>query len=315
MIKICILAGGNSPEHEISLKSADNIKKNLDSSRYEITTLQPPANKSTQWIRELLDNPPDIVLNAMHGGNGENGAVQGLLDCLDIPYVGCGVVSSALCMDKHLSKIIMKNFHIPVIEDVFLKESCRLDYHMDEIIKLGFPVIVKPNRGGSSLGISVADSIKSVREAVNTAKEYDSEIIIEKYINGREINCGILQNNTSLDVMPIIDINVNKQFYDYGAKYVDENTAHQFSSLPEFMQTMIKEIAKKAFVSLKCTGFAAIDMIIAEEQVFVIELNTLPGLTERSLIPKAADMQVGGFDKFLDSLIKNNIKKRENYYE
>lgn len=309
-VKLCILVGGGSCEREVSFRSKENILKAIDENKYDINVIEVPKNKDKAWIRELMDISPDIVLSALHGGEGENGAVQGLLECLDIKYLGSDVLSSALCMDKFVSKAIMKANYIPVAEDVLIKEKEEALKYKEDIREIGFPVVVKPNRGGSSLGISIVNSFDELEEGVKAARKIDTEILVEKYIEGREITCGVIETENGLEVLSVLDITTeNRSFYDYSAKYEDEKTKIGFSTLPEFQQTMIKEIAKKAFSVLKCKGYGIVDMIVKEEQVYVIELNTLPGLTQHSLIPKTAEVSGLGFAGFLDRLIKFELER------
>ena len=302
-----ILAGGNSVEREVSFKSAEKILNNIDTKKYETRVFELPKDKKDiSWVKDLVNNPPDIVLSALHGGNGENGSVQGLLHCMNIPYVGSKVLGSALCMDKYIAKQIMRNNHVPVIDEVYYRRGDRIEDMYEEIGELGYPLIVKPNRGGSSIGIQVVNDKNELSKAVDEiVKKYEDDVLIEKYIKAKEVTCGVLQNADGLKVMSVLDINSKGEIYDYSSKYEDEEVYSQFSSLPEYMQTMIKEIAKKAFTSLKCSGYGCVDMLVSEEQVYVIEINTLPGLTEHSLIPKAVERVGMSFGELLDELIEN----------
>lgn len=306
-----ILVGGNSIEREVSFKSAEKILNNIDIDKYETRVFELPKDeKDISWVKELVNNPPDVVLSALHGGKGENGSVQGLLHCMNIPYVGSKVLGSALCMDKYISKQIMRNNHIPVVDELFYRRGDNIEDIYEEIGEMGYPMIVKPNRGGSSIGIKVVNNIDELYLAVNEIVErYDDDVLIEKYISAREITCGVLESAEGLKVMAVLDINSKGEIYDYISKYEDEEIYSRFSNLPEYMQTMIKEIAKKAFVALKCSGYGCVDMLVSEEQVYVIEINTLPGLTEHSLIPKAVERVGISFKEFLSELIENERKK------
>ncbi len=303
-IKLGILRGGSSVERDISFKSAENILKYINKDKYDIKIYDVPNDDNTQWVSQLISDKPDIVLSALHGGTGENGAVQGLLRCLSIPYVGSKVIGSALCMNKYIAKQIMEFNHIPVIDGLYIS---RQDNAYEN--KLGYPLIVKPNRGGSSIGISVVNSDEELKKAVEHIRDkYDDDVIAEKYISGQEVTCAVLQTSQGLKVMSVLDINTDGDIYDYDSKYVNEKSAVSFSKLPEYMQVMIEEIAKKAFTALRCSGYGCVDMIVSEEQVYVIEINTLPGMTVNSLIPAA----VKGFGKelgdFLDELIAYEMK-------
>lgn len=309
MIKVCILAGGSSYEREVSLSSAEEIYSNLDHNKYTAEILEIPKETSAVWIKKLLDSPPDIVVSALHGGLGEDGSVQGLMECMGIKYVGSKVLASALCLDKHISKTIMRANHIPVLDDVLIKNSNDLNISKDIINDMGYPLVVKPNIGGSSVGISIVKNFSELENAVNEVFLLKDHALIEKFVSGTEVTCGIIENESGLQVLPVLDIKTARNFYDYNAKYKDDDTSISFSSLPKFLQAMIHEISKKVFLLLNCQGYGRVDMIVREEQIIVLEMNTLPGLTSHSLIPKAASMESGGFSKFLDGLIEFEMRK------
>lgn len=303
-IKLGILVGGNSAERLVSFNSADELLKCINKDKYDICVFEIPDSQTDKgWIFNILKNPPDIIFSALHGGKGENGSVQGLLECMNIPYVGSGVLSSAAAMDKRISKLIMKSCCIPVVDDVFIPAGADILIFEKKINEMGFPVIVKPNRGGSSIGIYIAENHSQLSDAVCAARSFDDEIIIEKFIEGREITCGVIQTKEGLEVLPILDIITTNRFFDYNAKYVDNVTEIDFSTLPEFLRNMIKEIAKKAFTALKCEDYALVDMIVYEEQIYVLEINTLPGLTSHSLIPRTAHVMGISFGDFIDRII------------
>lgn len=301
---IGILMGGSSVEREVSFKSAENILDSIDKNKYDVVEIELPSDKSDIGWTEKLKRV-DLVLSALHGGIGENGSVQGLLHCMNIPYVGSKVTSSALCMDKHISKQIMSYNHIPVVDDIYFKRGEDITQYYDEVGKLGFPLIVKPNRGGSSIGIEVVEDINSLTSAIkNIIDKYDDDVLIEKYIKAKEATCCVLQTKEGLKVMAVLDINKKGDFYDYNAKYVDDRNSADFSELPKYMQTMVMEIAKKVFEVLMCRGYVCVDMLIKEEQIYVIEVNTLPGLTKHSLIPRAVESMGISFGEFLEMLVE-----------
>ncbi len=310
MIELTLLTGGSSNEHEVSMLSAGLIIENLDKIKYNVRELHIPKVKSKDWIYELLNNPPDIVLSALHGGLGENGAVQGLLECIGVPYVGSKVMSSAICMDKAMSKLIMKANNIPVIDDVFIKRNENITPFMEKIAELGYPLMVKPNNGGSSIGMSVVRSKEELDAAITLVKSWGDDILIEKYISGREVTCGVVETEKGIEVLTVLDIDTDNVFYDYEAKYTAHITKIELSTLPGFMQTMIQEIAKKVFSVLNCVGYGRVDMLVKEEQVYVVEMNTLPGLTPHSLIPKAAVGVGMSFGQFLDKLIQYELSRQ-----
>lgn len=308
-IKLVLLMGGSSSEREVSLMTGEKIIANLDKNKYDFLVINVPKDSSNEWIKNIIDFKPKIVFNALHGGPGENGSVQGLLDCLNIPYVGTKVLGSAIGMDKYLSKIILKARHIPVPDDVFIGASENVDIYIESIRAMGFPVVVKPNLGGSSIGITIVKEEKDLFNAVKIVQDMKDDVLIEKFIDGKEVTCGIIEDDKGISVMPVLDIGTNEGFYDYNAKYVNINTEIYFSTLPEFLQVMIKEIAKKTFKILKCTGYARVDMIVHEEQVYVLEVNTIPGMTSRSLIPFSLEKNGESFGEFLDDLINFELHK------
>ncbi len=307
-IKLAILAGGASFEREISLRSSEEIIKYLDIKKYDINTIIVPKEKNTSWVKELIDFSPDLVINLLHGGDGENGSVSGLLNCLNIPSIGNGVLSGAVCMNKNICKAVLKNSGVPVCEDVFIKkDDCITDFE-EKIKGLGFPVIVKPNNGGGSIGISVAENIDDVKSlAESIIKNYNDDVLIEKFIDGKEVTIVLIQKNNNIEVMPVLDISPKGGFYDYNSKYVDATAKIEFSTLPLFIRKMIEDIAKKVFKIFECEGFCYVDLIVKEEQVYFIEVNTIPGFTKHSIIIKtlkALNMDIGNF---LDELIQNEL--------
>ena len=306
-INLIILKGGISLERDISLKSFDNVIKNIDINKYNILDID--VEDITKLIKDINDFKPHIVLNLMHGGIGEDGTIQALLSILNVKYVGSNALSSGICMDKNLSKTILKANNIPIIDYVYIKKDENPYLYKNEIEELVYPVIVKPNRGGSSIGIKVAKNIDEVFEAINYIKNIDDDILIEKFIDGKEVTCSVIQNKEGLYVLSILDININNEIFDYSAKY-DEDTNIDFSTLPKFLQNMIEGVAKKAFKVLKCEGYANIDFIIKDDDIYVLEINTIPGLTKTSLLTRAIALSNSKFDDFIDEIINFTLKHK-----
>ncbi len=310
-LKIAILAGGSSVERDISLRSCRNIEAALDREKYDIKIYELPKDRSTDWAKQIIADPPDMVLSALHGGNGENGSVQGFLHCLGIPFAGSRVLSSALCMDKKMAKTIMSANHIQTPEDVYIKRGERIIDHADEIRQIGFPLVVKPNRGGSSIGISIVYGTKELEKAAkDIIEEYDDDVIAEKYIKGREITCAVNEGENGTDVMAVLDINKSGEMFSYEDKSMQASPIGDISNMPVFLQDMVRAIAIKTFDALKCRGYACVDMIVKDEQIYVIEVNTLPGMTDISLVPRAAEGPGMSFGDFLDRLIDFEMKRR-----
>lgn len=303
-LKLVVLYGGSSNERDVSFMTYKSVMESLNKEKYKIYDIEVPKDLNDHnWVYKLMEVKPDLVFIALHGGLGENGSLQGLLDCLNIPYVGTGVLGSALGMDKRVSKKLMRVACIPVPDDVFIKKNEDYTKYLKDINSIGYPVVVKPNTGGSSIGIVVAVDEGGLEKAIKNIQKMGDDILVEKYIEGREVTCGIIEANDGIEVMNVLDIGTTEGFYDYKARYEDDRSRIDFSTLPEYLQQMIKEIAKKAFNILRCKDYARLDMIVSEEQVFVLEMNTLPGLTSRSLIPHALEGGGKNLTEFLDELI------------
>lgn len=311
-LKVAVLKGGSSVEREVSFKSAENILKNIDKTKYDIKEIELPKDRSDiGWVTELMKFSPAFVLSALHGGRGENGAVQGLLQCLNIPYAGSKVLSCALCMNKQTAKDLMAFRHIPVVDGEFIPRRADVDMYEQKLALLEYPLIVKPNRGGSSIGISVVNDYEELKNAVDDIrKKYHDDVIAEKFIDGKEVTCTVLQTKDGLRVTSVLDINKPGGIYDYDAKYLGSESAVSFSTLPDYMRKMIESIAVKAFGVLKCSGYGCVDMIVKDEQVYVIEINTLPGMTDRSLIPYGISRMGMTTGEFIDRLIEFEMQKK-----
>lgn len=306
-IKLGILVGGSSVEREVSFKSCNNLVNNLNKDKYDVHIYTLPENNDRVWIKDILTDKPDVVVSALHGGLGENGSMQGLLHCLGIPYIGSKVLSSALCMDKKAAKTLLKENHIQTASDIYIKRGQSIALFVDDIRQIGFPLIVKPNRGGSSIGIEIVNDLTELDKAVNNiVYKYDDDVIAEKFIKGREITCCIFEEKGEPQVMAVLEVNKQGEIFGYEDKY-ERGVSSALTNMPQFMQDMVKTIAIRTFEILKCRGYACVDMIVMEEQIYVIEVNTLPGLTENSLIPKACSDYGIGFGEFLDRLIDREI--------
>lgn len=308
MKKLIILTGGNSLERQISLKSCENILNLIDKSIYKIKVIEIPTKINQKgWIKQILNFKPDIIFNTLHGGMGEDGTIQGFLDTLSLKYVGSKSFSSSICMDKKFSKNVMCFNKIPVLPDVFLKKNDNISLFLNEIKELGFPLIIKPNKCGASIGLYLAHNMTELENYIEKVKLLNDDILIEKYFDGQEVTCFVVEKNDGLFVLPLLDINKNGIF-DFSAKYIKKSDIN-FSNLPNFIQKMIQEIAKKTFLALKCEGYASIDLIVKEEEIYVLEVNTIPGMTKKSLLPKAIEIQGSNFSDFFNEIIEYRLNK------
>lgn len=326
MKKILILFGGNSTEHYISCKSAKYILENIDKKNFDVTSAG--INLNNDWYIyndniEYLENGDwidknvikidniieflksfDVVFPIIHGTNGEDGRLQGMLDLFNIKYVGCQTTSSAIGMDKVFSKYIFEKLNIPQVKYLNLKNNINIK----NIIKnLKFPMIVKPANGGSSIGISKANNKKELNKAIETAKKYDSKIIIEEFIKARELEVAILQDKDLIISEPG-EILSGNEWYDYDAKYYNDNSKTIIpNDIPNKIVKQIKEYAKKAFIGLDAKGLARIDFFYNPEtnEIFINEINTLPGFTNISMYPKLMENEKISYKKLITKLIEN----------
>lgn len=306
-LRVALLIGGLSNEREISLKSGAEVQKALDPERYE--TL----------IYDLKDSLPrlvadytriDVALIILHGRFGEDGTVQGLLELLGIPYQGSGVLGSAVAMNKRLTKALFRQEGLPVARDRIVRRGDRLvlDLLAEE---LGWPVVVKPNTEGSSIGIRMAKTLDELSGAIEQAFALDKEILLEEYIRGREITGGVLGNQV-LQALPIVEIIPSEayQFFDYEAKYKEKASKEICpAELPEPITRLAQEYALRAHKVLGLRGYSRTDMIFRGEEIILLETNTIPGMTRTSLFPQAAQAAGLTFGALLDRLIEMALEK------
>jgi D-alanine-D-alanine ligase len=306
-LTVALLAGGKSAEREVSLKSGEQVYRALDKERYEIRRYDP----SDDLPRLAQDAAMiDVALIILHGRLGEDGTIQGFLDLLNIPYQGSGVLGSALAMNKILSKQLYMHAGIPVAPFVVISHpgSEAAAFVLD---KLGFPVVVKPEHEGSSIGLSIVRTPGALAQALEKAWQYDRRCLVEKFISGAEVTGGVLGND-SLQALPLVEIipSADHEFFDYSAKYTpgasEEICPARLS--PE-LTTKAQEYARRAHQALCCRGYSRTDMIVSDHEVFVLETNTIPGMTQTSLFPQAAAAVGMSFSKLLDRLIDLALEK------
>lgn len=276
-----------------------NSYKNLSNEKYEIVPII--INSKEEVFEKIKDI--DFVFIALHGEFGEDGCVQSILETLNIPYSGSNPLTSALCMNKQQSKRILKCEGINVADGICLKETDSLkDSYSD---KLRYPLIVKPNNGGSSIGISLVNNKKELNAALKAAFLYCEEVLIEEFLEGKEYTVPIL-NGVAL---PILSISFNSSFFNYEAKYTSQDTIEEVASLPMELKKEIEAIAEKSYELLDCKAYARVDIIVSNGKPYVLELNTLPGMTSSSLFPKSAKAAYIGFSELLDKIIEYSLNK------
>ena len=305
-LTIALISGGISSEREVSLKSAEEVYKFLDKNKYNILRYDP----KTDILKLVQDSKKiDAALIIMHGIYGEDGTIQGLLDLLGIPYQGTGVLGSAIAMDKQISKTIYKSAGLTVPEykiinrnEAFNSEDC--------INQIGLPIVLKPLRGGSSIGMSIIKSDNELSSSLSNSFQYDKTVLLEQYISGIEITCGVLGNDEPF-ALPLVEIIPEKEytFFDYEAKYKPGATKEICPArIDEKLTLKAQEYALIAHKVLNLRGYSRTDMIIKDNIIYVLESNTIPGMTSTSLLPQAAQVAGINFSKLLDLLIEWSLE-------
>jgi len=303
-LRIGVVFGGKSVEHEISVVSARNIIKALDKEKYKVISIYIKRTGNLQLGRKIF-NKIDIVFPVIHGAYGEDGTIQGLLKFSGLPFVGAGVLGSAIGMDKDISKRLLKQAGIAVADFITVYSGERISYKQVSK-KLGPVIFVKPANSGSSVGISRAKNKKEFKKAINEAFKYDSKVIIEEAIKGKEIECAVLGNDAPIASIPG-EIIPKSGFYSYEAKYIDKNGA-EFKIPAEVSKEIIKKIqqtAVKAFRVLNCEGMGRVDFFLKKNgDLLVNEINTIPGFISISMYPKLWEASEIPLIKLLDKLIE-----------
>lgn len=313
-LRVAVLFGGKSAEHEVSLNSARNVIDSLDREKYEVVEVK--IDKEGKWSKDLLDGV-DVVFPVLHGPYGEDGSMQGFLKINNLPFVGPGVLGSAVAMDKDVTKRLLRDAGLPVGKFIVILEgggSRPIGSQFEEISsKLGLPFFVKPANLGSSVGISKVSSEEQFAKAVLDAFRFDSKVIVEEYIKGREIECSVLGNDNLRASVPG-EITASHEFYDYDAKYLDEHGA-DLKIPAELSDDLVKEVqdlAVKTFKVLCLEGMARIDFFLtAENKLYVNEANTIPGFTNISMYPKMWEASGVSHPELVDKLIELAMERHE----
>lgn len=301
-MKVGVIMGGVSSERDISIASGNSVVENLDKNKYEVVPIL--LNSKEELVEKVKGI--DFALLALHGKFGEDGAVQAVLETLGIPYSGCGVMSSSVCMDKDMSKKVLKACDIRTARWFNVSSIEEINY--DVIAEFGYPVVVKPNSGGSSVATFVVNDRESVGECVAEALKWDSEVMIEEYIKGDEITCPVIDGK----LYPIIAIKPKSSFFDYASKYSDGGADEFVVELEKELYTEVEKMALATYRALKCEVYARVDMIVKEGVPYILEVNTLPGMTKNSLIPKSAAGLGIQFNELLNIIIDKSLKVKRN---
>ena len=307
--KIVVLAGGWSGEREVSLGSGRTVCNALDKERYDVELYDPKEHLGT-----LLEKKKtiDLCFILLHGKMGEDGRIQGFLDLLGIPYVGSGVLSSSMAMNKKITKYLYQGVGLEVPRYYIRRRGEKIEGRA-YLQSFGGKVVVKPIAEGSSLGISICESEKSLAAGVKEAFLYDDEVMLEEYIEGREITCCVT-GNRELETLPLIEIvpTAAYDFFDYEAKYTSGATNEICpADLDEPIADRLRDCAKIAHHALQCRAWSRTDMIVRGEDIFMLETNTIPGMTENSLFPRAARAAGLPLSALLDRLIELSLSSTD----
>ncbi len=302
--RIGVLYGGLSSEREVSLRSGRNCAEALMRLGYSNVQL---LDANHDIAQTLLATPIDVVFNVLHGTYGEDGCIQGLLDWMGIPYTGNGVTASALTMDKDLTKIVLQAAGLPVLPWVTLKREPGEQAAFANVRYRGtYPVMVKPVADGSSVGMSKVDREDDLQQAVETAFEVSERVLIEQYIPGKSITVGVLEREGTLEATPILELKTKTEWYDYAAKYTEGLTEFVIpADLPEDVTQAIQEVTIKAHQAAGCSGVSRVDFVVdGENRFFILEINTVPGMTNLSDLPAQAAAMGLTYDQLVECLLK-----------
>lgn len=307
-IKVVVFMGGPSAEREVSLISGKAVVGALSKKKYQIIPLVVGHDK--KFVKELLATKPDVVFNALHGTFGEDGTVQGLLESMGIPYTGSGVLASALGMNKYLSRQIFAAYGIPVPKSLFFTapQLRRMgdDVHSQVSAHLGYPCVVKPNASGSSVGVSMVRHPNQLVPALRVALKNDRAVLIEMYLGKQELTVPVMGTEKPR-VLPAVEIVPSEEFFTYKAKYSGESREICPARFDEALLREAEQMALRAHRALGCRGITRTDMIIRNRKPIVLEINTLPGLTPESLVPKSAWAAGISFVRLCEQLIEEAL--------
>ena len=323
-IKLGLIYGGVSTEHEVSISSYESIVNNINKDKYDITSFY--ISKDGTWFtdgkrtKDVFNSlkEMDCVFPILHGKNGEDGNIAGMLEIIGVSYVGCKTLSSAICMDKVITKKLLEKANISVAKYMFIKKlndnfywvQDNYDYVLldKEILDLSvstilnYPVVVKPSRSGSSVGVSVANDYLELENAINEASIYDEKILIEEFIDGKELEVAVLGNN-DLTVSNIGNIIPDEIVYSYNSKYKGNSKTIVLNTIEKKLESKIKNIVLTTYKVLDCSGLARVDLFLTGNEVLVNEVNTMPGFTSISMYPKLMESINISYTDLIDRLI------------
>jgi D-alanine-D-alanine ligase len=302
-VKVAVLKGGRSLERGVSLRSGARVEDALGRLGHEVLPLEADGS----LVKRLAEGEPDVVFVAMHGLGGEDGTTQELLEILGIPFTGPGVAACARCIDKVLAKHELRSAGIPTPDWFAFNETAFRELGAGDALggleeRLGFPLVVKPSRGGSALGVKFAESWFDVPEALVSAFSYDGRVLLERFVAGRELAVSVLGG----EALPIVEAIPNSgDSYDFEARYEIGRTSFVCpAGLDAAQGAAVTETALGAYEALGCAGFSRVDLILAADGPQVLEVNAIPGLTDTSLLPQAAEAAGMSFEQLVERILE-----------
>jgi len=304
-MKIAVLYGGVSAERDVSLSSGRGIIEALEKNNHEVIAIDFHPNK----INDIIALNVDLVFLGLHGKYGEDGRIQGLLDIMGVPYVGSGVAASALAMDKEKSKQIFSSYNLPIAKSkaYTISNETNIDNVVYDIQHhFSTPFVVKPNREGSTLGLTIVEDVASIEGAIRKAQQNDHMILVEDYVKGRELTVAVLGSTGKEEALPIIEIIPKGDLYDYESKYSIGGSEHIIpAQIDDQLAEQIKQYAVQAHQALGCKTYSRVDFILNETNVpIILEVNTLPGMTATSLFPDAAKAVGMSYETMIEKFVQ-----------
>ena len=296
--KIAVLMGGPSSEAEISRRSGKNVFKALQNLGYKNAEL---IEVDENIAATLRTKNIEFVYNAMHGRFGEDGCIQGMLEVMGIPYTGCGVMASSVCMNKEYTKNILKEAGIPLIKSVLIKKG---EDYKEKIKELKYPFMLKPVSEGSSIGMYKVNNPEEMAECFEKSAKYGQDVMVEEFIQGKGLTVGVLEDGDMMFATEIIEFRTKTEWYDYEAKYTAGMTEFIIpAELSEEMTKKVKQIAVDAFKACDCRGVSRVDFMVADDKAYVLEINTSPGMTDLSDLPAQSNAMGIDYDTLVQIIL------------
>ena len=304
---IAVVMGGTSSEREVSLSSGKAILAALKNKGYNAKAIDLEPKNFYEQLKEIN---ADIVFNALHGEYGEDGKIQGFLDMIDMPYTGSDVEACALSMDKVISKKLFAASGIPVSPGISLKKGADLEKQIKQVEEFALPVFIKPSKQGSTIGCGLVTQKEDIEKILKEAFKYDEEVLVERYIKGREFTAAVMLDGSDVKALPVIEIIPHSGSYDYHSKYTPGSTTYVVpAEIDDETSALMQKYAKEIFVLFGLKGVARVDYMADESGIYALEVNTVPGMTSTSLVPKAAQAVGISFEDLCEKILLSSIKE------